>query len=114
MEGDFIREGGVVGSSSSIVVRLTFGESSMTLGSYKLVLEGFGMSKQTFFNFLLDEAVTAIASLNASEISCCACLMATSPSGLDVGSSDLFLLFSLVCLGCASDQIWKAHCRTFF
>ena len=114
MEGDFIDDGGVAGSSSSIGVGLTFGESSMTSGSCKLVPEGFGMSKRMLFNFLLDEAITAITSLSASEISCRACLMVTSSSGPDVGSSDLFLLFSLICMGCTSDQIWKARCRSFF
>ena len=86
----------------------------MTSGSCKLVPEGFGMSKRMLFNFLLDEAITAITSLSASEISCRACLMVTSSSGPDVGSSDLFLLFSLICMGCTSDQIWKARCRSFF
>lgn len=64
MEGDFVGEGGVAGSFSSTGVRITFGESSMTLGSFKLVPRGFGMSKKTFFNFLLDEVIAAIASLN--------------------------------------------------
>ena len=96
MDGDFVREGGVAGSSSSTSVGLTFGESSMTSGSCKLVPEGFGMSKRMFFDFLLDEAIAAIASLNASEISYSACLMAASPFGLDVGSSDLFLFVALV------------------
>ena len=96
MDGDFIGEGGVASTSSLMVVGLIFGESSMTSGSCKLVLEGFGMSKQMFFSFLLDEVVTTIASLNASEISCWACLMVASPSGPDVESSDLFLFVTLV------------------
>jgi hypothetical protein len=96
MDGDFISEGGVVGSSSSTGVRLTFGESSMTSGSCMVVPEGFGMSKKTFFRFLLDEVVPTITSLNASEISCHACLMVASPSKSDVRSSELFLFVSLV------------------
>ena len=72
------------------------------------------MSKQTFFGFLLDEVIACIASLNASEISCRACFMAASLSGPDVGRFDFFLFFALVCMGYASDQIWKAHYRTFF
>ena len=96
MDGDFDGKGGVVGSSSLMGVGLTFGESSMTLGSCKLVPEGFGMSKRTIFGFLLDEVVAAIASLNASEISCRACLLDASPSGPDVESFDLFLFVTLV------------------
>ena len=96
MDRDFDDEGGVASSSSSMGVRLTFGESSMTSGSCKHVPEGFGMSKRTFFDFLLDEVVAAIASLDASEISYQACLMATSPFGPKVGSSDLFLFVTLV------------------
>lgn len=106
--------GGVAGSSSSTWVGLTSRESSITSGSYKVVLEGFRMSKWMLFGFLLDEVVACVASLNASEISCHACFMAASLSGPDVGRSNLFLFFALVCMGCASDQIWKAHCRTFF
>ena len=113
MEGDFVSEGGVVGSSSLMGIRLTSGESSITSGSCKLVPEGFGMSKRTFFGFLLDEVVSCVVSLNVSKISCHACLIVASPSGLDVGRSNLFPFVSLVCVGCASDQIWKAHCRTF-
>ena len=105
MEWDFVSEGGVAGSSSSTGNRLTTGESSITSGSYNLVPEGFGMMKWIFFGFLFNEVIACIASLNASKISCRACLMKTSPSVLDVGSSNLFLLFSLVCVGCASDQI---------
>ena len=96
MEGDFVSEGGVAGSSSSTGVKLTSRESFITSGSCKLVPEGFGMSKRTFFDFLLDDAIACIASLNASEISCHACLMVASPSGLDVGSFDLFLFVALV------------------
>ena len=101
-------------SSSSTWVGLTSRESSITSGSYKLVLEGFGVSKWTFFGFLLDEAIACIDSLNASEISCRAYCMAASLSESDVGRFDLFLFFALVYEGCASDQIWKAHCKTFF
>lgn len=114
MEGVFVGEGGVVGSSSSTWVRLMSGESFITFGSFKVVPEGFRMSKRTFFGFLLDEVVACVASLNASEISCHTYFIAASLSSPDVGRSDLFLLFSLICVGCASDQIWKAHCRTFF
>ena len=70
MEGDFIDEGGVVGSSSLTGIRITSRESSITSGSCKLVSEGFGMSKQMLFEFLLGEAISCIASLYASEISC--------------------------------------------
>ena len=49
-----------------MVIRLTFGESSMTSGSSKLVTAGFGMSKRIVFGFLLDEVVATITSLNAS------------------------------------------------
>lgn len=105
MEGDFIGEGGVASSSSSTGIGLTTGELSITSSSCKLVPEGFGMSKWTFFGFLLDEVIACIASLNVLEISCHAFLMVASPSGLNVGSSNLFLLFALVCVGYASDQI---------
>ena len=114
VDGDFVGKGGVAGSSSLMGIKLTYGESSMTSSSCKLFPEGFGMSKRTFFGFLLDEVIASIASLNVSEISCHACLMAASPSSLDVESSNLFLFVSLVWVGCASDQIWKARCRTFF
>ena len=40
----FEGDGGVDGSSSSMVVGLTLGESSMTCVSYRLVTLGFGMS----------------------------------------------------------------------
>lgn len=75
---------------------------------------GFEMSKWTNFGFFLDEVVSSIASLNASEISCQACLMTASHSGLEVGSSDLFLFIAHVHIGCAFDQILKARWRTFF
>ena len=104
MEGDFIGEGGVAGSSLT-QVRLTSGESSITLGSCKLVLESFGMLNQTFFIFLLDEVVASIASLNASKISCHACFMAASLFSPDVRRSDLFIFFALVCMGYAPNQI---------
>lgn len=54
IDGVFEGEGGVEGSSSSIVVGLTLGVSSMTSGSSMLVTAGFGMSKWTVFGFLLD------------------------------------------------------------
>ena len=96
IDGDFDGEGGVVGSSSLTIVGLTLGESFMTSGSSNLVMVVFDMSKRIVFGFLLDEVVVAIASLNASEISCQSCLMATSPFGLELGSSDLFLFVTLV------------------
>lgn len=103
MEGDFVGEGGVVDSSSSTWVGLTSGESSITYGSSNVVPEGFGMSKWTLFGFLLEEVVACVASLNSSDISCRAFFMVASLSGPDVGRSDLFLFFALVCVGCASD-----------
>lgn len=114
IDGDLNGEGGVAGSSSMTVVRLTLGESSMTLGSSKFVMAGFGMSKWTDFGFFLDETVSAIDSLNASEISYRACLMAISPSGSEAGSSDLFLFVSHICVSCAFDHILNARWRTFF
>ena len=81
------------------------GESSITSGSCKLVPEGFGMSKQMFLGFLVDEVVACATSLNASEISCRAYCMAASLSGPDVERSNLFLFFALICVGCASNQI---------
>ena len=105
MEGDFVGEGGVAGSSSLTWVGLTPGESSITFGSCKLLPEGFGMSKRTFFGFLLDEAVACVASLNASKISYRACYMAASLFGPDLGRSHLFLFFALVRVGYASNQI---------
>ena len=72
------------------------------------------MSKWMLFGFLLDEAISCVASLNTSKISCHTCFMAASLSGLDVGRSNLFLFFALVYVGCTSDQIWKARCKTFF
>ena len=114
MDRYLLGKGGVAGSSSSTWVGLTSGESSITYGSSTVVPEGFEISKWTVFCFLLEEVVACVASLNASEISCCACFIAASLSGPDVGRSDLFLFFSLVCVGCASNQIWKACCRTFF
>ena len=103
IDGDFIDKGGVVGSSSLMGVRLTFGELSMASGSCKIVPEGFGMSKQTFFGFLLEEVVATITSLNALEISYQDFLMEASPSIPDVSSSNLFLFLALVWVGWASD-----------
>ena len=114
IDGDFDGEGGVLGSSSLMVVVLTLGESPMTLGSSMLVMAGFGMSKWTVFGFFLDEVVYAIASLNAFEISCQACLMVASPSGSEVGSSDHFLFIAHVCVDYVFDHILKACWRTFF
>ena len=68
----------------------------MTSGSSNLVTMGFGMSKRTIFGFLLDEAIVSIASLNASEISCWSCLIAASPSGPEIRSSNLFIFVALV------------------
>ena len=57
MEGDFVGEGGVAGSSSLTRVKLTSGESSITSGSCKVVLEGFKMSKWTLFDLLIYEVI---------------------------------------------------------
>ena len=114
IDGVFEGEGGVDGSSSSTVVGLTLGESSMTSGSSMLVTVGFRMSKHIVFVFLLDEAVSVITSLNASEICYWACLIVASPSRPRVGSSNLFLFIALVCVSCTFDQILKALWSTFF
>ena len=105
MGRDFVGEGGVAGSSSSTWVGLTSGEFSITSSSSTVVPEGFGMSKWMLFYFFLEEIVSCVASLNASEISCRTYFMAASLSGPDVRRSDLFLFFSLVYVGCTCNQI---------
>ena len=62
-DGYFEGDGGVDGSSSSMVVGLTLGETPMTSVSSKLVILGFGMLNHTILGFLLDEVVSVIASL---------------------------------------------------
>lgn len=113
-DGVFEGEGDVDGSSSSTIVGLMLGESSMTLGSSMLVTLGFRMSKQTVLGFLLDEVVSAFASLYACEISYQACSITASPSGQRARRSDLFLFVTLVYVDYALDKILKALLSTFF
>ena len=62
-DGVFEGDGGVDGSSSSMVVGLTLGESLMTSGSSRLVTLGFDMSNWTVLGFFADEAASNVASL---------------------------------------------------
>ena len=110
----FEGDGSVDGSSSSTIVGLKLGKSSMTSGSSMLVTLGFGTSKQTVLGFLLDEVVSVIASLYACKIYCWACSIVVSPSGPRVGISNLFLFIALVCVNSTLDQILKALWCTFF
>lgn len=51
------------GSSSSMVVGLTLGESLMTFGSSRLVTLGSSISNQTVLGFFADEDAFDVASL---------------------------------------------------